>query len=269
MSQKHEAEAQLTQERIELNRIENTIKALIDKKISSRAETTLAFRSVQLATMWLGKAKGTLKVPHPYPESFDPNSKVIEARVDVAEVTELNADFDEIAHIKALRADLKKIEGAINNDQLILTDNRKYQECIINAWTACCNATMWLGMVLNSIKSEEKPAEIVNVFLNKEEFESLSDTKKINIDPLGEMKCIAKKPGPGYFLVDKNNTVYNAVQQKATGSKKGTDVVNAPTSKKEVTTKKETAKETAKVTDPKKEKKTEKEVKDGSGEKGN
>jgi hypothetical protein len=152
-----EAIEQLTQERITLNSIEEKIKMMIDKKISSRPETTLSYRAVQLATMWLGKAKGQLGSQHPYPDSYNPASKVIEDRADVAELIK-SLHGDELTLVKTIRAELKEMEADIANDAQIFTDKPAYQHCIANAWTKCCEGTMWLGMVLNQMKKEETPA---------------------------------------------------------------------------------------------------------------
>jgi hypothetical protein len=175
MSKNHEAEAQLTQERLELSSIEQMIKTIIGNGLSRRPETTLALRSTQLAFMWLGKAKGALGAKHPYPQSFNAESAVIEPRADFKAI-EFTPESDETATIKALRALLKKMETSIKNDLSIMKTNEDYQDCIKNAYSNCSNATMWLGMVLNAIFQEEveenvmpepvkptKPAEPTNL----------------------------------------------------------------------------------------------------------
>lgn len=147
-----EIDAQLTAERKELNSVEQAIKSLLDTKLSYRPTTTLALRSCQLASMWLGKAKGALGIKTPYPESFNPESKVIEARADVGEALEVEAD--EIAAVKTLRAKLSELQTKITNDGLIMLDHRGYQHAVVTAYTHCSEASMWLGMTLNAIKEE-------------------------------------------------------------------------------------------------------------------
>jgi hypothetical protein len=161
MSKNHEAEVQLRQERLSFSEVEQFLKALIDTKESARPETTLAYRGVQKASMWLGKALGALGVRYPYPASTDPSSKVIEARADFKigdfqSIEWLKDVTDEISAIKAVRARLKELEKAIKNDMTIMQHNREYQLCVANAWTRCCEATMDLGLVLNAIKLEDE-----------------------------------------------------------------------------------------------------------------
>lgn len=150
----HEADAQLTQERLELASIEQMVAHAIKTKVSFRPETTLALRSTQLASMCLGKAKGALGAKNPYPASYDKASKVIEPRADFIAAT-IELPDDEISTIKFLRNLLKQVEQSIKNDRSIMLNHAEYQLWVSNAYTNCCYATMWLGMVLNAIKNEE------------------------------------------------------------------------------------------------------------------
>lgn len=154
----HEAEEQLTKERKMLFAVETKINSLLSLYISPRPETTLALRATQLATMWLGKAKGALGIKTPYTQSYDPKSAVIEKRADTVEAEGFPEGTDEVAAVKFLRAELNNIEKAIDNDSFLMVDHKKYQLCIQNAYTHCCEATMWLGMTLNAIKKEQDRA---------------------------------------------------------------------------------------------------------------
>jgi hypothetical protein len=154
-----EIELQLTSEREALHVVEKALKQSI-KGSTAPAEVTLSYRSCQMAMMWLGKAKGSLGIKSPYPESANPASTVIEPRADVGEGEIILLD-DEVANVKLLRAELKKLEGRIANDCLIMLEHKTYQNAVWNAYTNCCNATMWLGMVLNAIRDTDKPKKKV------------------------------------------------------------------------------------------------------------
>ncbi len=149
----------VTDQRKALNQIEVEIKKLITIKISSRAETTLALRAVQQAQMWLGKTKGALGNTTPYVQSSNPENKFIEPRADVCDGnTILSEEIDEITAIKELRAALSDINKRIEKNMDVLKDVNSYQVCTSEAWIRACDASMWLGMVLNAIY-EEVPKE--------------------------------------------------------------------------------------------------------------
>ena len=98
MTPVQETDSHLTGMRKAFNGIEQSIGAL-----PKRRESALAFTACQLATMWLGKAKGALGANTPYPASFDSSSPVIEPRADVAGPMLGEAFEGEIAKVKELR----------------------------------------------------------------------------------------------------------------------------------------------------------------------
>lgn len=150
-----EALLQLTNERRLLSEIEKTInESGLASGLSRRAETTLALISLQLSFMWLGKAKGTLGSANPYPQSTNSSNNIIELPADVFE-GEVPTYKTEVEFLKAMRALLKDVEPMIENDSQILLENRKYQDCIFNAWTNINNAILWLGQSLGQLKKED------------------------------------------------------------------------------------------------------------------
>lgn len=53
------------------------------KSLPGSAETTLAYRNLQMGVMWLGMVLKELNEPNPYPSSKDPNTgTVIEPTAD-------------------------------------------------------------------------------------------------------------------------------------------------------------------------------------------
>ena len=152
MSTIREADVQITAERQQLSIVEGKIKTGL-ASVSKRAETTLALRSLQLAFMWLGKAKGAIGIVNPYPNSKDPSNKLIEPDVDRAEAVAIKFD-DEVLFCKAIRQEIGVLSKAIQNDSQILVENKNYQLCIQNAYTNIENASMWLSVVLGNIRTE-------------------------------------------------------------------------------------------------------------------
>jgi len=157
MHKNHEADAQLTQERLAFTKIEQKLKAYLNvSDTPAKAYATLALRSVQLASMWLGRAKGALGITSPYPQSFNAASNVIEERADFEKIeAPVFSAETVISDVKALRAELKSLEKAVWNDNSIMTENREYQHAVLAAYTDGSKATMWLGMVLGEIKDQQ------------------------------------------------------------------------------------------------------------------
>lgn len=156
MSQIIEIDQILTEERLKLSKVEKALDATISL-FTDKATATLALRSVQKSSMWLGKCKGAIGIKTPYTKSFDPESNVIEDRADTTEDVFDTRNIDEVAFIKMIRVELNKIEGSIYSATPVFKDIPKYQIAIHEAFKNACEATMWLGMSLNSIKN--KPNE--------------------------------------------------------------------------------------------------------------
>lgn len=124
--------------------------------LSPRPVTTLAFRSVQMAFMWLGKAKGAMGSANPYPQSTDASSAVIEPPQDQSENSIEMVFDDEVVFAKTARKQLSDVEHVLVNSVLEQhASHRGYQFAVTNALTFVCNAKMYLGLVLNEIKKEQ------------------------------------------------------------------------------------------------------------------
>jgi len=76
---------------------------------------------------------------------------------------------EEVAGIKYFRKLLTEIEKRIWNNHQVLTDRQNFQLAITNAYTACTNATMWLGMSLGEIRREMEENTKSQPLLSKEE----------------------------------------------------------------------------------------------------
>lgn len=74
----HDEEVKLTKEaRKELDEALQTVRMLPTSR-----ETSLAITKVQEGIMWLGMNLKRLNEPNPYPESYNPDSTVIEPTAD-------------------------------------------------------------------------------------------------------------------------------------------------------------------------------------------
>lgn len=125
--------------------------------LSARAVTMLAFRNVELASMWLGKTKGIIGCENPYPASTDPSSPTIEKAVDVYE-GEIKTFDDETVFVKTIRKELGDQEFTIRHSGLKANPgNEAYRIGISQAYVLIQNAKMYLGLVLGEIR-DERPA---------------------------------------------------------------------------------------------------------------
>lgn len=125
--------------------------------ISSRAVTTLAFRNIELAFMWLGKCKSTIGCENPYPASTDPASPVIEKAVDTFQ-GEIRTFDDETVFTKTIRSELGEQEFALRHSAINANGgNAAYKIAIAQAYVLIQNAKMYLGLVLGEIR-DERPA---------------------------------------------------------------------------------------------------------------
>lgn len=145
--------------RQKLNKIENGI---IKLQKQSR-EISLSKTSIQESVMFLGLVLGDLNEPTPYPESSNPDNKIIEDMADTSP-SEYNFESeDHILMVKELRKDME--EEVENMKQMYLdafdsdvkpTNIHFFPSHLIIAVTSLEKAKMWLGMELNSIKNEQK-----------------------------------------------------------------------------------------------------------------
>lgn len=111
-----------------------------------------ASKSVNLAFMWLGKAKGFLGEAHPYKESYNPENKVIEEAVDVVPPPD-KYYAGPVEMLKSLRSDLKALDrGMSSNLGFAQGDSSELYESVQNAFTHFHEACMWLGVALGNIK---------------------------------------------------------------------------------------------------------------------
>lgn len=231
-----EAILQLTVERQGLSVLVLAVDNAVKTDLSKRAETVLAFRSGQVAFMFLGKAKGVLGAQNPYPESTNPKSRAIEPHADQIELADflkngsdnylliglqefLNNDHDEVEFLKALRGYFEKVVRAIKNDLSILPSNRIYQAYVEYALVKAEEAKMWLGQSLGLIRDEEKPALKVSKTSGKKP--QVKEGKK----PKGENKeKVKKEPKPkGEKKGEKLNPENQGKNEESKGDTETTD----------------------------------------------
>jgi hypothetical protein len=150
----------LTEQRKFIHSVLESIK-IYNSEIKSRS-LAIAYTHLEFARMWMGKLQGALGNPYPYPESYNPESKVIEAPTDVDPVPVPN--FNEpISDVKQLRKILSDILRSIKKEYAprftsSLTDSG-YLACF-NCISHLMEANFALGMRLNEIHIEsQKPKE--------------------------------------------------------------------------------------------------------------
>lgn len=149
---------QVKSHRIEVNKIINTIRTY-----PTNRELALAITSAQMARQWMGKMLGTLNTKHPYPESTNPESPVIEPMAeDTKEMLDnYNGTRPRTAVIKELRKHCETLidgpNGLKDMAQISVWDDDHIQA--IYAMQAFVNLTqckMWLGEELGRIRNEEQ-----------------------------------------------------------------------------------------------------------------
>lgn len=147
--------------------MEDQIKILrmaVDKAIKSvnflpkGREVSLAFTNLERCKMWLGKVLEAIGVTTPYPESNNPESKVIEPQADQSEETLFNnpAELDEVEAIKIVRQYLHRLTA----DMVALYKNhiggaQMVRLSLENSLSALSESKMWLGGALNQIRKKQ------------------------------------------------------------------------------------------------------------------
>lgn len=137
-------------------RMSRLIKYLNNRQAKPRY-VALAFTSLELSRMWLGKVLGKLDTPYPYPESTNPESKVIKKATDTDAVSDLEVPEeyknDPVAELKLLRGvvtvyteEIKDIFSHYNHDI--------YPEATF-AYEKIMETNMWLGMALGELREEK------------------------------------------------------------------------------------------------------------------
>jgi len=146
-----EATAQIRGERKEISRIQKGIAATKAQDKNADGQIRSAWYQMEMARMWLGKAIAMINpASNPYPQSMNPNSKVIEKTADTFEGEVSMKGYNEVGAVKKLRADIEGICKAIQNDGTLFPDMRWYQSAIETAWVYACNAKLSLGKALEA-----------------------------------------------------------------------------------------------------------------------
>ena len=134
--------------------------------LAPSAEITLAKRELQRSKMWLGQLLGTLGTTNPYPESKNPESKVIEDQAEHSQITFLSVSGyenckDQISKVKFFR---QYIEGVCMSFKKDIFENKDLKGKVSVEGMAFSNesylraieAKMWFGMELNRIHESTK-----------------------------------------------------------------------------------------------------------------
>jgi hypothetical protein len=137
-------------------------KGQLIKSLAPSREVSLAYTSIQLCKMWLGRVLKELEAENPYPEGKNPYSHKIEPAADKAgflfddefQMTDYD-NFDHIQRVKWIRLELDKIEISLKE---LSSDFLGF--AMVNSMSSCIESGLWLGCELGRIKEQEiKTAE--------------------------------------------------------------------------------------------------------------
>lgn len=148
-------------QRIRVNRLVNTL-----RRYPNGREISLAITQAQQCRQWLGKVLGYLGEKHPYPESTNPDSPVIEPEVDsttdlIMELEDLR-NLDRVSSIKACRLWCDEIEkGATGLKELyevaaMDADDPTYTLYTMQAFGCLMQCKMWLGEELGNLRNRDE-----------------------------------------------------------------------------------------------------------------
>lgn len=176
--------------RLVLSAIELTLEPRKDSR-----ELSTAFTHLQEGSMWLGKVLGALGTTA-YPESSNPESKVIEKRADT--VTEPHPiPVGRIEGVKAIRQSLKdQIEGLkvtameLTEDILHLEDDVDEGSVITYLFYSVKSlelAVMWLGMELNRIRINLDRMEQFKIEREEQVATNITNAAKVSYDTYGKV----------------------------------------------------------------------------------
>ena len=120
------------------------------------AETTLAYRELQLAKAWLGKSLGYLGNATPYP-AVDSVGK-IPATTEVSEAP-FQLPGDPHQNANALRDEIESVIGAV---QANMPTESRQKECFHGCWKHLTEAKFCLGYEIGRIRDANVPATVIN-----------------------------------------------------------------------------------------------------------
>lgn len=138
------------------------------------AETTLAYRELQLAKAWLGKSLGYLGNATPYP-AVDSIDKI----PPTTEVSELPFQLpgDPHQNANALRGEIEAVIGQVQAN--MPTEARQYQ-CFMECWVRLNDAKFWYGYEIGRIRDTPKvvPAHLSQqpLTVNEAKMDAITNT---------------------------------------------------------------------------------------------
>ncbi len=127
-------------------------------------EVSLAITHFEEAKMSLGKVLGYLGAANPYPESKNPDSKVIERTADTEERGFYFKDpSDHIGNVKSVRKDADAIASEIELIGLPPEAGKSVGVFLTDSFLQTQKGMMWLGMELGRIKAEQDKEALANM----------------------------------------------------------------------------------------------------------
>lgn len=124
----------------------DSILLTLQPRLDSR-ELSLAYTSLQLAQMWMGKLLGDIGTEYPYREGANVKSSIIDDRADQA-AQPIPLTIGRVFAVKELREFISLIQAQI----VELDVNQELFDRIKIIYEHLQTAKMWLGQELNNIK---------------------------------------------------------------------------------------------------------------------
>ncbi len=136
--------------RSEIDTMINTLK----KGLLTSREVALAYTNCQEAKMWLGLVLKQLGTNNPYPESTNPENKIIEPQADHSDLTYFNQpEWDQTQKVKECRSILDRFLSQYQPIEMALTGGYEY---LNHSKKALEKTKLWLGMELDRIRNAEE-----------------------------------------------------------------------------------------------------------------
>lgn len=147
-------EQQIRNIRIELDEL-----IQFTKELENSREIALAITSIELSKCWLGKCLQEIGTPNPYPESRNPENKIIAPTAEASKAGTIISiqgweNLDSITKIKSLRVLLNVTDSELRSIEPSKLSTKMAQEFLFQSYLECIKAQMCLGMSLGAIRDK-------------------------------------------------------------------------------------------------------------------
>ena len=174
MITKEEIVENIKRKRVSIDELMELSKTMVHSDLTIDAR-----KHIRRAYSWLGKCLGSLSNPNPYPESTNPNSKVIEKRADTTnKQIEPDLSLTPLALIKSLRSKLDELADWSVHFFLSTNQGREFQIAFTEFQISINDAKMLFGWELDRIKRSPQSYQTTLSEKTLEEISKEKNTKK-------------------------------------------------------------------------------------------